>query len=139
MTTDDLHEDPITPARFDARVTFLLARLDEDEAAARTVLLDREFLPFESVTQTADHGARHGPLRVLREVAAKRAVVQECRDGLQAQWEGSHVGRCDVAEPLIAALASVFAEHPDFNPEWLAAVEGRPERPDNVVQLPRHG
>ena len=45
MTTDDLDEDPITPARFDALVAFLLARLDEDEAAARTVLLDREFLP----------------------------------------------------------------------------------------------
>ena len=61
MTTDDLHEDPITPARFDALVAFLLARLDEDEAAARTALLDREFLPFESVTQTADHGARGAP------------------------------------------------------------------------------
>ena len=40
MTTDDLHEDPITPARFDALVAFLLARLNEDEAAARTVLLN---------------------------------------------------------------------------------------------------
>ena len=138
MTTDDLHEDRITPVRCDALVAFLLARLDEDEAAARTVLLDREFLPFESVVQTADHFARHGPLRVLREVAAKRAVVQKCRDGLQAQPGGFHVGRLDVAEALIAALASVFAEHPDFNPEWLAAVEWRPGPPDNVVQFPRH-
>ena len=110
MTTDDLHEDSITPARFDALVAFLLARLDEDETSARTVLLDREFLPFESVMQTADHGARHGPLRVLREVAAKRAVVQECPDGPQTQRDGIHVGRRDVAEPLMAALASVFAE-----------------------------
>jgi len=139
MTTDDLHEDPITPARFDALVAFLLARLDEDEAAARTALLNREFLPFESIMQTADHGARHGPLRVLREAAAKRAVVQKCLDGLQAQRDGAHVGRLDVAEALIAPLASVFAEHPHFNTEWLAAVEGRPERSDNVVQFPRHG
>ena len=139
MTTDDLHEDPITPARFDALVAFLLARLDEDEAAARTVLLDREFLPFESVMQTADHGARHGPLRVLRDVAAKRAVVEKYRDGLQAQPDGFHGGQLDVAEALIAALASVFAEHPDFNPEWLTAVGWHPERPDNVVQFPRHG
>jgi hypothetical protein len=139
MTTDELHRDPMTPARFDALVAFLLARLDEDEATARTVLLDREFLPFESVMQTADHGARHGPLRVLQEVAAKRAVVQKCRDGLQAQPGESYVGRLDVAEALIAALASVFAEHPDFNTEWLAAVERRPERPNNVVQFPRRG
>jgi len=126
MTTDDLHEDLTTPARFDALVVFLLARLDEDESAARAVLLDREFLPFESVMQTADHGARHGPLRVLREVAAKRAVVQRCRDVLQAQRDGFHVGRIDVAAALIAALASVFAEHPDFNSEWLGGVEERP-------------
>ena len=139
MTTDDLHEDPIAPTRLDALVAFLLARLDEDEAAARTVLLDREFLPFESVMQTADHGARHGPLRVLRDVAAKRAVVQKYRDGLQAQPDGFHGGQLDVAEALIAALASVFAEHPDFNPEWLTADDWRSERPDNVVQLPRHG
>ena len=138
MTTDDLNEDPTTPARFDALVVFLLARLDEDESAARAVLLDREFLPFESVMQTADHGARHGPLRVLREVAATRAVVQKCRDVLQAQRDGFHVGTIDIAAALIAALASVFAEHPDFNSEWLGGVEGRPERPDNVVQLPGH-
>ena len=68
----------------------------------------------------------------------KRAVVQKYRDGLQAQPDGFHVGQPDVAEALIAALASVFAEHPDFNPEWLAAVDWRPERPDNVVQFPRH-
>jgi len=69
------------------------------------------------IMQTADHRTRHGPLRVLREVAAKRAVVQECPDGPQTQRDGIHVGRRDVAEPLMAALASVFAEHPDFNPE----------------------
>jgi len=138
MTTDDLNEDPTTPARFDALVVFLLARLDEDEFAARAVLLDREFLPFESVMQTADHGARHGPLRVLREVAAKRAVVQKCRDLLQVQRGGLHVRRIDVAAALIAALASIFAEHPDFDSEWLGGVEGRPERPDNVVQFPGH-
>ena len=126
MTTDDLHEDPTIPARFGALVVFLLARLDEDESAARAVLLDREFLPFESIMQTADHGARHGPLRVLREVAAKRAVVQRCRDVLQAQRDGFHVGRTDVAAVLIAALASVFAEHPDFHSEWLDGVEERP-------------
>jgi|SoiMethySBSTD1v2_1073268.scaffolds.fasta_scaffold1599867_1 hypothetical protein len=139
MTTDDLDEDPITPARFDALVAFLLARLDEDEAAARTVLLDREFLPFESVVQAADHGTRHGPLRVLREVAAKRAVVQKYRVGRHAQLDGFPVGGLDVAAALIAALASVFVEHPDFDSEWLAVIEGRAERTDDSVPLPRQG
>ena len=139
MTTDDQHEDPATPARFDALAAFLLARLDEDEAAARAVLLDRGFLPFESVVQTADHGARHGPLRVLREVAAKRAVVQKCRDVLQTQGEGFHAGTIDAATSLIAAIASVFAEHADFDTDWLADVEGRSDRLDNVVRFPGRG
>lgn len=133
MTTDDLRaRRPAT----DPLAAFLLARLDEDEAAARRVLLGGEFLPFESLAQTSDHGARHGPLRVLREVAAKRAVV--------GRWHGAVHGDRDPADgagtavALIAALAAVFAEHPDFDPDWLAVLEepdgGGP--PDNVVQLP---
>lgn len=86
---DDTAAQPSVRADLDPLVTFLLARLDEDEEAARTHLLGGEILPFESIVQAADHRARHGPLRVLREVAAKRAVVQMWRDRPACSGTGS--------------------------------------------------
>jgi hypothetical protein len=136
MSTNDPAAQPSIRADLDALVTFLLARLDEDEVAARTHLRGREFLPFESIVQTADHGARHGPLRVLREVTASRAVVQMCRDSSLAQRDRLGAGRTELAEAMIVAMATVFAQHPDFDPEWLGTLEEPGEEPDNVVPLP---
>jgi hypothetical protein len=134
MTGDDLRAGHPIP---DPLVAFLLARLDEDEEAARRLLLGGEFLPFESLGRSAGHGARHGPLRVLREVAAKRAVVQAWRESARRDRNPADAPGAAVA--LIAALAAVFAEHPDFDPAWLGVLEepgDRAEPPDNVVQLP---
>jgi Family of unknown function (DUF6221) len=136
MSTNDPAAQPSIRADLDALVTFLLARLDEDEVAARTHLHGREFLPFESIVQTADHGARHGPLRVLREVTAMRAVVQMWRDSSRAQGDRLGAGRTELAEAMIVAMATVFAQHPDFDPEWLGTLEEPGEEPDNVVPLP---
>jgi hypothetical protein len=136
MSTNDPAAQPSIRADLDALVTFLLARLDEDEVAAWTHLRGREFLPFESIVQTADHGARHGPLRVLREVTASRAVVQMCRDSSRAQRDRLGAGRTELAEAMIVAMATVFAQHPDFDPEWLGTLEEPGEEPDNVVPLP---
>jgi hypothetical protein len=122
MSTDDPPAQPSLRADLDPLVGFLLARLDEDEQAARGQLRSGGILPFESIAQTADHRARHGPLRVLREVAAKRSMVQMWRTRARAQ-HGS--GRPDVAAAMIVAMAAVFAEHPDFDPSWLGAL-GRP-------------
>lgn len=68
-------------------VKFLVARLDEDEAAARAAHVETT-LPavwaalFEvsghsgaSVRAATDHIARHDPARVLAQVAAMRAIV----------------------------------------------------------------
>lgn len=131
MTTHDDPRGTDADPRLEALARFLLARLDEDEAAARAVVLSGDLLPYESILQTADHGARHGPLRVLREVAATKAAVSRI---LEAGPPGS-----DPAHALVAALACVFAEHPDFDPEWLAVVDEGTETPDNVVQLPLLG
>jgi Family of unknown function (DUF6221) len=136
MSTDDPATRPSIRADLDHLVAFLLARLDEDEEAARTQMRGGEILPFESITQAADHGARHGPLRVLREVAAKRAAIQLWRDTLRAPRDGLGAGRADVAEALIVVMATVFAKHPDFDPTWLAALEEPGDEPDNVVPLP---
>src|SRR6476620_8959445 len=136
MSTDDPAAQPSVRADLDPLVTFLLARLDEDEEAARTHLLGGEILPFESIVQAADHRARHGPLRVLREVVAKRAVVQMWRDRPRVQRDRIGTKCPDVAVGLIEAMAAVFADHPDFEPEWLPAPEEPGEEPDNVVPLP---
>jgi hypothetical protein len=136
MSTNDPAAQPSIRADLDALVTFLLARLEEDEAAAWTLLRGREFRPFESIVQTADHGARHGPLRVLREVTAKRAVVKMWRDNSRAQQDRHGAGHTELAEAMIVAMATVFAQHPDFDPEWLGTLEEPGEEPDNVVPLP---
>ena len=58
---------------------------------------------------TAAHIARHDPARVLREVAAKRAII--------AQWEHSPVGS-PVLTNALYQLAAVWSDHPDYRQEW---------------------
>jgi hypothetical protein len=125
MSTDDLPAQPNLHADLDPLVRFLLDRLDEDEAAARGQLRGGGILPFESIAQTADHRARHGPLRVLREVAAKRSMVQMWRTRSRVSRDRPGSGRPDVAAAMVVAMAAVFAEHPDFDPNWLGAL-GKP-------------
>jgi hypothetical protein len=128
---------------------FLLARIAEDEVAARAVpplgyntdmggnrqderwIFDRT-LPSSadgmgnwskhrhSLT-TAEHFARHDPARVLAECEAKRRIVDvasqyvEPDDTFDAGFKGgaSHVGF-----NTLRALASVYADHPDYREEW---------------------
>jgi|tagenome__1003787_1003787.scaffolds.fasta_scaffold18636739_1 hypothetical protein len=124
----------------DDLVSFLLARLEDDEIAARTLIGSGETLPFESSIQTSDHASRHGPVRILREVAAKRAMVQMWQDGLRARAEQFPVAGLDIADAMITALVAVHADHPDFDPDWMTLME-RPDphpgdQPDNVIHLP---
>jgi hypothetical protein len=73
----------------------------------------------------ADHIARHDPARVLRECEAKRRIVGAhpytddgghcCADpqgglGEEMYWNEP----C----PTLAALAAVYAEHPDYDESW---------------------
>lgn len=81
-------------------VEFLRARLDEDEREAR-VCLNRWI---------EGHGTRRRWDRQLREVEAKRRMV---------------VGHpCDdcgaVNDPCLTLLylASVYSDHPDYDPSW---------------------
>lgn len=105
---------------------FLNARIDEDEAAAGaaagsswvTVIIDRS---------TGEHIVLHDPTRVLREVAAKRAIIEaadeatgcdmqvdsEFRVGTRDESEEPYVG-----DVILRALASVYSDHPDYRTEW---------------------
>jgi hypothetical protein len=77
----------------------------------------------------ADHIARHDPARVLREVAALRAVVEihepvksafpsftapmvcgVCSPGKEEGW--------DAPCPTLRHLASIWSDHEDYDPAW---------------------
>lgn len=124
-----MSEDPL--------VTFLRARLDEDEAVARDLpprwfvgergwVLDAEEIDPHAedeqhdsiaqamVTPAAAHIARHDPARVLAEVAAKRAILR-----LHVPEVPSWCPRCDSWPcSTLKALALPYAGHPDCREEW---------------------
>jgi hypothetical protein len=112
---------------------FLDARLDEDEAAAKAawgVEWDWRYVAQPlgerpSIAHTL-HIARHDPARVLREVVAKRSLVED------------HTGQCCVNDtccgeiagyfdseagdpcPVLRHLAAIYSDHPDYRQEWAA-------------------
>lgn len=81
----------------------------------------------------APHVARHDPARVLREVAFKRHILEshyprrpwapDAPDGLLIcageeadgdTWQMATRWPC----PDVRALAAVWSDHPDYDPEW---------------------
>lgn len=128
-------------------VAFLRARLDEDEAAAvapetwtafeenestgtRRVDVDHSFERVVACTRAwrGVHIARHDPARVLREVEAKRQIVDLHRP-VQRRSTGSSGGAiedCQVCDhfpaqypcPTLRLLALPYADHPDYREGW---------------------
>lgn len=110
---------------------FLLARIGEDEGAARMADewdLDCE---FESSQR---HYRRWDPARVLAECEAKRALIEYAFENAQSidnEWGCCHKAdqirsgdvpdSCygpGVAGMILGPLASVYADHPDYDEEW---------------------
>jgi len=110
---------------------FLLARIAEDEAFARTAMGDGDGwwaswnrpwddgqhrdLAVDGVrlatlpTSIDEHVCRHDPARVLAECAAKRKIIAECRS------TKTPVGYSYLT---LTYLALPYADHPDYLPEW---------------------
>lgn len=98
---------------------FLLARIAEDEEVANAAR-EHEYLsaardasPLRWVRDAVGYGtifANSG--RILAECAAKRAIV---RDNPPMTTFGGPSESFNLRH-----LASVYADHPDFNPEWAA-------------------
>jgi hypothetical protein len=122
-------------------VEFYAARLDEDEAAAKAAgggIHCREWdaagpgyqegrvedghgdvVVYDEGAPTlaqAKHIARHDPARVLREVAAKRAILGAYESQRAAQFYDPAV--VDELRDVIETLASVYSDHPDYRPKW---------------------
>jgi hypothetical protein len=75
--------------------------------------------------RTAEHIARHDPVRVLREVEAKRRIVHEYEvevdrgpAGSRLEFEARHGGILDAYRASLRILASAYADHPDYRQEW---------------------
>jgi uncharacterized protein DUF6221 len=136
-------------------VAFISARLDEDEAYALEAakefgpdwieiwsgqidlsanLPDRQppaDRSWDAHVQTNDsrvsrHMVRHDPARVLREVAAKRRVLERhggedhmCVKGIVGYSVQAWYDK-DEACPDLLNLAAPYADHPDYDPEWRA-------------------
>ena len=118
-------------------VEFLRARLDEDEAQAREAVTIRQRTyshqpwvndPDHELKAWDDHPAGVvllGPERLLAEVAAKRQVldVHEPEPGAGClvcdhDCNFGYVYGDGTGCTTIRALASVYADHPDYDPEW---------------------
>lgn len=95
-------------------VEFLLARIAEDEARARgrreAMLCVAEKWPTlsEDVRNLIDV---RGVDRALTECQAKRAIIEQVSD---IEWTGSYA----VRDVVLGHLAAVYADHPDYQPEW---------------------
>lgn len=105
---------------------FLLARVDEDDAAARTATPGpwRTFPDAEGGVWAkdgfgmaatgcgqgnADHIVRHDPARVVAECEAKRQIVKHWLD---IEGWGNH-------DPYVLELLALpYVDHPDYREEW---------------------
>jgi hypothetical protein len=96
---------------------FLLARYAEAEAQADDYLLMGQAgvpRPFIDAVGT----------RLQKECAAKRRIVEECQETLEIEGHGFPDGDSwlDEAHGLagftLRQLASVYADHPDYNQAW---------------------
>ena len=127
---------------------FLLARIGEDEAAARaasegpwfqdgTAIRGQPRLyapsagPTLVVTHTwsteAAHILRHDPVRVLREAEAKRKIIgeyDEFRAEVNRPDEHAGAGVTTGAKELrfaVRCLAAIYADHAEYEAEWRPA------------------
>lgn len=114
---------------------FMAARLDEREALAARLQNLRALLddPRRDMDQNVRDGAEYiwretatDPARMLREVAAGRAILAEHRQwvfggatGCSTCHAGHEIG--DPAPgpcPTRRALGAVDSDHPDYDPAW---------------------
>jgi hypothetical protein len=128
----------------DDLVRWLGEQLDEDERIARALVDDKrpgradpwEFCDDGSIRDTSRHGSlrvkftwapeaehiiRHDPARVLREIDAKRKLMERMATTLavaEGDTEVDHYGALDDAETALCLLALPYADRPGYREEW---------------------
>jgi hypothetical protein len=100
---------------------FLLARIEEDEAAAQVRTISRRMINgvMTDVPIMARRGAwAWSPARVLAECEAKRQLIDEITGDahrIHGEWG---VGPMDYDPSGLCIMAAVYADHPDFDEAW---------------------
>ncbi|MFE6829236.1 DUF6221 family protein [Streptomyces sp. NPDC057717] len=118
----------------DDLVQWLGEQLDEDERIARAAHepnwstdgrrgihygVEDGWMADALTTGDADHIACHDPARVLREIEAKRRIIEGHkryaaeRRRMMGGWDPQSND-----SPILAALASVYADRPGYREEW---------------------
>lgn len=127
-------------------VSFLQARLDEDERAAQAAQADEywhkwhdsTFAAWQFDDQVAEHVRRLTPARMLAEVEAKRWIIDMWEDdpsAVRTLPDGVHDGRdpdevetqvavAEVVDDIVRILALPYADHPDYDPAWAVETAG---------------
>lgn len=75
----------------------------------------------EMIPGVGAHIVRHDPARVLAECAAKRAIVELCARHLYGELGVPKIKDSEWmrwGDPILFALAAVYADHPDYQQEW---------------------
>ena len=111
---------------------FVLARIAEDESAAREVILPGPWtctgglvthvsdvgtiwIVAEHVGEDGPHIARHDPARVLAQCAAMRKIVEDREHIATIPGHGAMLAHADF---VLRQLTSIWSDHPDFDPAW---------------------
>lgn len=119
-------------------VEFLRARLDRDEQIAQactatpwkaapsgTVSIDDADAAFVATAENeayAEHIARHHPSRAVREVAARRLIVDDYEKQAWVLGRGHRTPELEAAqaarETVLRLLALPYSSHPAYQEEW---------------------
>jgi hypothetical protein len=119
-------------------VQWLTAQLDEDERVARACSGDGKWAERDIAiygphlgVEVLAHMARHDPARVLREIDAKRKMLDEVfiyEAKIDGEWGCCHdadeiaAGLCLETNPsgitAVRLLASAYADRPGYREEW---------------------
>lgn len=127
-------------AGVDDLIAFLKARLDEDEHWAHMAEAgwppenalaaseDPKHYPFMATDITPSKATfirRHDPARVLREVEAKRRLLELAWDADQTDRlldeeiaREAKPGEVTTGGLILRAMAAIYSDHPDYRPEW---------------------
>jgi hypothetical protein len=94
---------------------FLLARIAEDEAIARTAdPATGTWRSLDMCRETEEaHVVRWSPTRVLAECEAKRPTIERVCKVIWAIY--------GVRDEVLMQLATVYADHPGYRDEWRPA------------------
>ena len=68
--------------------------------------------------ENAAHIALHAPMRVLRDIEGKRAIVTECADNLEVPGGWEYEDTPKLAWFTLRGLAAAWSDHPDYDQDW---------------------